>query len=103
MPFNTIHRWYEFVYRNFTALFWPVFAVTFIVAFLQLKDQSYLQNDLAPRGIISLELGRTRTIDSAIVQSWRQDTVNRAAVDVCQSVPLTINRLRRARTDVYAD
>ncbi len=103
MPFNTIHRWYDFVYRNFTALFWPVFAVTFIVAFLQIKDQSYLQNDLAPRGIISLELGHSRTIDSAIVQSWRKDTVNRAAVDPCQRTPLTINRLRRARADVFAD
>jgi len=103
MPFNTIHRLYDVVYRNFTALFWPVFAVTFIVAFLQLKDQTYLQNDLAPRGIISLELGRSRTIDSAIVQSWRQDSINRAATDPCQSAPLTINRTRRARTDVYAD
>ena len=103
MPFNAITRLYSFVHRNFTVLFWPVLAATFIVAFLQLKDQTYLQNDLAPKGIVSLELGHSRTADSAIVQSWKQDTVNRAATDPCQEKPPVINRLRRARTNVWMD
>lgn len=102
MPFK-LSNFYYYIFRHFSVLFWPILAVTFIVAFLQLKDQTYLQNDLAPKGIVSLELGHTPAVDSAIVMSWRQDTVNRLATDPCQERSPVINRLHRARTDVYAD
>ena len=103
MPFNSNQRLYDFIHRNFTVLFWPVLAIAFIIAFLQMKDETYLQNDLAPKGIISLELGRTHTADSAIVRSWQRDSVNLMATDPCQEKPPVINRLHRARTSVYID
>ncbi|HVU55959.1 MAG TPA: hypothetical protein VHD83_12935 [Puia sp.] len=103
MPLISISRLYHFVEHNFKMLFWPVFAATFIVAFLQLKDQTYLRNDLAPKGIISLELGSTRSIDSAIVRSWERDTLDRSAIDPCSAASPTINRLHKARTDVRID
>jgi len=87
---------------HFKILFWPVFAATFIVAFLQLKDQTYLTNDRAPKGIVSLELGATRAEDIAIVRSWKQDTLDRSTADPCRTT-LAINRLHRARTDVRTD
>jgi hypothetical protein len=103
MPFKISSSFYYFIHRHFSVLFWPVLAVTFIVAFLQLKDQTYLENDLAPKGIVSLELGRNSTVDSAIVQSWKQDTLDRTASDPCRFTPPSINRLHRARTDVRMD
>ncbi|MBN9381106.1 MAG: hypothetical protein J0H74_10085 [Chitinophagaceae bacterium] len=98
-----LSNFYYYIYHHFSVLFWPVLAATFIVAFLQLKDQTYLRNDLAPKGIVSLELGHTRAVDSAIIASWKQDTVNRLAADPCREKPPVINRLHRAHTDVYMD
>src|SRR5882757_3881171 len=98
-----INKVYYFIHRHFAILFWPVFTAAFIIAFLQIKDQTYLQNDLAPKGIVSLELGPTRTVDSAIVQSWKKDTIDRSASDPCLATSPTINRLQKARTDVHVD
>ncbi|MBS1660440.1 MAG: hypothetical protein JST68_05250 [Bacteroidetes bacterium] len=89
--------------RYFHFLFWPVLVATFVVGFLQLKDQTYLQNDTAPHGIISLELGKDSARNNAIIQSWKSDTTDRSAVTLCQQNAPTINRLKKARTDVYVD
>jgi len=103
MSLISISRLYHFIQSNFKILFWPVFAATFIVAFLQLKDQTYLKNDKAPQGIVSLELGPTHASDSTIIQSWKQDTLDPAAADPCNAASSTINRLHKARADVQMD
>ena len=103
MSLISISRLYHFIQKKFKMLFWPVFAATFIVAFLQLKDQTYLKNEAAPKGIVSLELGRTRAADRAIIRSWEQDTLDRSTSDPCSAAPAVINRLHKARTDVWVD
>jgi len=103
MSLISISRLYHFIQSNFKILFWPVFVATFIVAFLQLKDQTYLTNTRAPKGIVSLELGPTRADDTDIIRSWKQDTLDRSAIDPCSAAPSTINRLHRARTNVQMD
>ncbi|MBN8850567.1 MAG: hypothetical protein BGO55_31350 [Sphingobacteriales bacterium 50-39] len=103
MSLFPISRLYHFVRQNFKLLFWPVFTATFIVAFLQLKDQTYLKNDKAPKGIVSLELGPTRAADGAIVRSWEQDTLDRSTANPCSAASSAINRLHKARTDVRMD
>lgn len=103
MSLIAVSRLYHFIQSNFKILFWPVFAATFIVAFLQLKDQTWLTNKKAPKGIVSLELGPTRADDIAIIQSWEQDTLDRSTADPCSVTPSTINILHKARTDVRMD
>ena len=89
--------------RYFHFLFWPVLVATFIVAFIQIKDKTYLQNDTAPQGIVSLELGGDFQRDTSIIQSWKSDTLDRTSVTLCQPTPQPINRLRKARFDVCID
>jgi len=89
--------------RNFHFLFWPLLVAALIVVFIKLKDRSYLQNDTAPAGIISLELGATYTADTAVIQSWKSDTLDRTSITLCQPRPLPIQRLHKARFDVYVD
>ena len=89
--------------RYFHILFWPLLVAAFIVAFIQLKDKTYLQNDTAPQGIVSLELGGSYQRDTAIIQSWKTDTLDRTSVTLCQPTPQPINRLRKARFDVQLD
>src|SRR5260221_4358720 len=89
--------------RYFHFLFWPVLVATFIVAFIQLKDKTYLQNDTAPHGIVSLELGSGFQRDTSIIQSWKSDTLDRTSVTLCQPTPQPINRLKKARFDVCID
>ena len=89
--------------RYFHFLFWPVLVATLIVFSLKLKDKTYLQNDTATRGIISLELGESYPKDTAIIQSWASDTLDRSSVTLCQPTPQPINRLKKARFDVYID
>ena len=57
--------------RYFHILFWPVLVAALVVGFLKLKDKSYLQNDTATHGIVSLELGNSFARDTAIIQSWK--------------------------------
>jgi hypothetical protein len=80
-------------------------AGTFLLAFIQLKDQPYLQNDKAPQGIVSLELGHTRAIDSAIINSWKKDTVDNITIYECRESEdqATINRLHVASRDIDID
>src|ERR1700754_393013 len=89
--------------RYFHILIWPVLVGAFIVAFIQLKDKTYLQNDTAPQGIVSLELGDSYQRDTAIIQSWKTDTLDRTSVTMCQPTPQPINRLHKARFDVKLD
>lgn len=89
--------------RYFHFLFWPVLVATFIVAFIQLKDQTYLQNVTAPKGIVSLELGKNLERDTSIIQSWKSDTLDRTSVTLCQPTPKPINRIAKARADVQLD
>jgi hypothetical protein len=86
--------------RYFHFLFWPVLVATFIVAFIQLKDKTYLQNLTAPQGIVSLELGGNYRRDTSIIHSWATDTLDRASVTLCQPIPQPIHRLKKARFDV---
>ena len=103
MQFYPPPAFYRFVQRHFHLLFWPVLAAAFLAAFIELKDRTYLQNEEAPKGIGSLEFGRTRAIDMAIVNSWKKDTLDRTTFDECRDTPPTINRLRKARADIYLD
>src|SRR4051812_15868383 len=103
MHFYPPPAFYRYIQRHFHLLFWPVLAAAFLVAFIELKDRSYLQNEEAPKGIGSLELGRTGAIDKAIVASWKKDTLDRTRFDECRDSPLIINRLRKARADIYLD
>jgi hypothetical protein len=80
-----------------------VLVAAFFVAFIQLKDKTYLQNDTATNGILSLELGSSFRRDTAIIQSWKSDTLDRSSVSLCQPMPQPINRLKKARFDVYID
>jgi hypothetical protein len=96
-------RLYQYVQRHLKLLFWPVFAATFIVAFLQLKDQSYLTNEKAPKGIVSLELGSTRASDAGIIQSWKKDSLDHSTTDPCSATSSMINRVHKARTNVRMD
>src|SRR5262245_39361016 len=89
--------------RNPHLLFWPLLVATLIVVFIKLKDKSYLLNDTAPAGIVSLELGATYTTDTAIIQSWKSDTLDRTSVTLCQPKPRPIERLHKARFDVFID
>ncbi|MBS1605223.1 MAG: hypothetical protein JST42_21345 [Bacteroidetes bacterium] len=89
--------------RNFHFLFWPLLVAALIVVFIKLKDRSYLQNDTAPAGIISLELASTYTADTAIIQSWKSDTLDRTSITLCQPRPQPIQRLHKARFDVCVD
>ncbi|WP_431210849.1 hypothetical protein ACQ86N_33570 [Puia sp. P3] len=89
--------------RNFHLLFWPLLVAALIVLFIKLKDKSYLQNDTTPNGIISLELGSTYTADTAIVQSSKSDTLDRTTITLCQPHPRPIQRLHKARFDVFVD
>jgi hypothetical protein len=89
--------------RNFHLLFWPLLVAALIVVFIKLKDKSYLRNDTTPAGIISLELGNTYTADTAIIQSWKSDTLDRTTITLCQPRPRPIQRLHKARFDVFVD
>src|SRR6201991_2766084 len=89
--------------RYFHILFWPLLVGAFIVGFIQLKDKTYLQNGPAPQGILSLELGGSYQRDTAIIQSWKTDTLDRTSVTMCQPTPQPINSLHKARFDVKLD
>jgi len=100
---NPMQRFYHFINRNFPILFWPVLAAAFFVAFIQLKDKVILTNDVAHHGIVSLELSRTSARDSAIIYSWKKDTLDHHAPEICRDVPRPIHRLEIARFDVLLD
>ena len=103
MHFYPPPAFYRFVQRYFHLLFWPVLAAALLVAFIELKDRTYLQNEKAPKGIGSLELGPSQAVDKAIVASWKMDTLDLTTFDECRGSAPTINRLRKARTDIYLD
>lgn len=103
MDNSPVQRIYQYISRYFTPLFWTVFVAAFFVAFIQIKDKTYLTNATAPHGIVSLELGWTGAKDSAIIQSWKADTSDPLATNECQTSPLPINRLQIARFDTYLD
>lgn len=96
-------RSYRFVSHRFTSLFWPVFIATLIAAALQLKDQPYLQSPEAQYGIVSLELGNTFAKDSAIIMSWKLDTLIHDKTNNCWQKSARIDRLAIARANVYLD
>lgn len=100
---SSIQRFYPFIYRHFYLFFWPVFAATFIVAFIQLRDKAYLTNETAPNGIVSMELGWTSAKDSAIIQSWKADIHDPFAMDPFHTGISPVNRLIIARNDIYLD
>src|ERR1700709_1270370 len=103
MPLSPIHRLYRSIESHFHPLFWPVLAAVFVVVFLQLKDQTYLQNDIAPNGLPSLEMAGTYDRDSAIIRPWKRDTLDVSSVTLCQRTPRRINRLQKARFDLHLD
>jgi hypothetical protein len=88
---------------RFHFLFWPLLLATLVVAFIQLKDKTYLESDTAPRGIVSLELGWSQTRDTSIIRSWKTDTLDLSSVTLCQQQPLPMNLLKKARFDVCLD
>lgn len=89
-------------------LFWPFLVGTFITGGIQLKQQSTLRNETAPHGIVSLELGKTFTIDTAIIGSWNRPSADSLVIDSCAH-PATGKRdptsriLNVARSNVYGD
>lgn len=94
----------HFIRRHFHVLFWPTLIGAFLLGFIQQHHQVYLCNDTAPKGIIDLETGRSRTLDSNIIASWKKDTLDINSFDECRDSAIAINRLKIARNDVrYAD
>ncbi|HTI09923.1 MAG TPA: hypothetical protein VL832_15255 [Puia sp.] len=103
MKFTPPPRFYHFINDRFPVLFWSVFITVLVVASIQVKDRLLLQNVRAPQGIGSLQMGGAFAKDSAIVASWKQDTLDHDNGNVCQQKPLRIDRLKIARSDVYRD
>ena len=102
MKFAPGPRFYHFINDRFSLFFWPVFVIAVLVAAIQVQDRGYLINTTTPNGIPGLELGKTKAADSAIIQSWRRDSLNLQAGHPCLA-PTPVNRLKRARFDVRLD
>jgi hypothetical protein len=96
-------NWYSFAGRNFHRCFWPLLVAVCVIGFVRLQDRVYLQNDAAPHGILSLELGRSYQTDTAIIQSWKKDVSDPVAADLCETHLASVDRLRIARSDVRLD
>ena len=96
-------RFCHFIARNFHRLFWPILAATCVVACITSYQQLYLRSDAAPDGIVSLELGRSFSKDTTIVQSWKKDVSDPVIANLCEPNAPPVNRLRIAQSDVALD
>jgi hypothetical protein len=103
MELTPVRRFYYFIERNFHLIFWPVLVAALIVGNMQLKDKTYLQNDAAPQGIVSLELGKSLQQDRDIIASWKSDTLDRSTFTACRQDSVAVNRLAIAKKDVHLD
>jgi hypothetical protein len=93
------------VIKRYKLIFWLLFIAAFVSGYYQVLQNKKLKNETASRGIISLELGKSFEIDTAIIFSWTRyiepdtSSVNQNDCEIVEPV----NRLKLAAKNISVD
>ncbi len=112
---KALQRWYHWTDDHFSLLFWPVFIGACFLAFVIFREETNLKNKIATHDMVSLEWGASDARDTAIIQSWKKDSVDQLS-GVCCAVnsndnsnkniyqkKKSIDKLALAKQDVQLD
>jgi hypothetical protein len=88
---------------RYKLLFWIFFVTAFLAGYLQVLQNKKLINETAHHGIMTLEVGKSFSVDSSIVSSWKKIIIEDSTrINDCNP-PTSVNLLHLAKRTIYID
>jgi hypothetical protein len=103
MENSTAPAYYRWILDHRKPLFWSLLVLTVLSGYVQILQNKWLKNETAPNGIMSLEMSRSFTTDTAIVFSWNKEIVkDSTTINSCKFAGYK-NLITTARNNISYD